>query len=155
MYLTIGVESIRKSNWVNIQNRGYMNKPFGGLWACPIRLDGEFITAWQEWCSNEMPHWLKDFGVKFSLKDNARIYTIDSYDDLAALYDKYKQESTVYYPKPLLDFEAISLDFDAIYLTEYGEMVTRFSEVDLYGWDVETLLVLNFDAIDRQEFIKL
>ena len=48
------------------------------------------------------------------------------------------------------DFEKVALEFDAIHLTTRGMMETRFTPFetpDLYGWDCESVLVLNRDVI--------
>lgn len=47
----------------------------------------------------------------------------------------------------VLNFELLSQDYDMIHLTANGERVTRNCDVDypvcLYGWDCESVLILN------------
>ena len=51
--------------------------------------------------------------------------------------------------KPMaLDFENIARHYDAIHLTPKGQEDTRWSTPhNLYGWDCETILILNTDNI--------
>lgn len=96
-----------------------------------------------------------DLGVVFNLKDNTRIYTINTYKDLEWLMERYKDNNSFSF-KPTLDFERISKDYDVIELTEAGQWETRFSHpFNLYGWDVESILVLNFDVIGKQKGINI
>ena len=109
----------------------------------------KYISDWDRFCKEEnfdKEDWSK--GIIFKLKDNARIYTIDSYEDLTVLVNKYPNEKSII-RTDALDFNKIAEDYDAIHLTEEGQWATRFSRPNtLYGWDCETLLVLNFNAID-------
>lgn len=87
------------------------------------------------------------------MKPNARIYTIDSYGDLERLAKQYKYNLSI---SQYLDFEALSKDYDAIELTDNGQIETRFSEpYNLYGWDIASILILNFDVIADQQPIEI
>ena len=126
-----------------ISNRYSRNKPEGGLWTSPV--GSEF--GWYEWCIEEgfSLHSL-DSGY-FLLTVCGNILTIDSYDDLGRLPWISDERNYSH-----IDFE--SIDYDAIHLTIRGELKTRFSSPrDLYGWDFETVLILNPSAI-KQSFIE-
>lgn len=157
MYVTLGTNSLKGELFQPIQNRrgGWLNKPDGGLWACRFEPDGKgHVSAWDAWCDIEGFPGKWDKGVLFDLKPSARIYTIDSYEDLARLMAKYKRH--INYPEKTLDFEALAENFDALELTERGLGETHLSfPFNLYGWDVPSLLVLNFDVIaDQQPLVK-
>ena len=50
------------------------------------------------------------------------------------------------------DFEKmVKMGYDAIYLTDKGQMETRFTMPDLYGWDCECVLVMNPDCVTQVE----
>lgn len=120
-----------------VTNDGWV-KPKGGLWTSPINSQ----WGWRDWCACEQFRECKE-EVSFTLrfKSGAKILIIDSYEDLIDLpltspewSDRHK------YP----DFEAISKIADAIWLTEKGQERTRLTyPISLYGWDCETVLILN------------
>jgi hypothetical protein len=118
------IKPIKNSYWV---------KPDGGLWTSPI--DSKW--GWVDWCESEK---FKECNIEnsFTLKfyDWAKICVIDSFSDLVKLpyYENYMR---------FLDFEEIAENYDAIWLTENGETKTRFSNPGLYGWDCESVLILN------------
>lgn len=148
-YISLGMNDISKDKFNNNLINNGINKPYGGLWNCKYTPNKEFVSAWEEFCTKEC--FCDDTinsGVIFNLKNNTRVYVIDTLSDLINLADEYSQESILPFTK-LLDFTKIAKDFDCIYLTDRGQCETRFSrEVSLYGWDVESLLILNFDCID-------
>lgn len=150
----MGIEDISIEKWNNVKN-SWHNKPMGGLWGSEYTPNSEFISPWYEWCDNEMPDWTKEYGVVFELKDSARIYTINTHEDLVNLYNKYNNTNNINKITKLIDFEKVSKDYDCIFLTDEGQWVTRFTELSLYGWDIESILVLNFDCIDDNSIIKI
>lgn len=121
-----------KNDWV---------KPQGGLWSSPQ--DAKY--GWKAWCIDN------DYGVlasyfKFDYT-SSNIYVIDGVDDLKALPRYAKYDWAIY-----LDFEHIvRLGIDAIHLTEHGERTTRYLHTNampmMYGWDCESVLILNKDHI--------
>jgi len=78
--------------------------------------------------------------------DDSKILTIDSIDDLLKLPCI---ENIVKVP----DYETLSIEYDAIHLTVNGQQTTRFSDfeigVGLYGWDCESVLVMNTECIKK------
>ena len=123
-----------------IKNDGWA-KPIGGLWASPLKSH----CGWREWCKEENFR-LSSFSEYFtlSLKDYARVLVIDDFESLLPLpaidgHSDYK----------IVDFESITSQYDAIWLTPNGEEQTRFSRpVRLYGWDCESVLILNPDCFN-------
>lgn len=136
-----------------IRNDGH-TKPIGGLWLSPVGADGR--TAWQSWCAGEDydPYRGKPARAhRVELRPDARVAKIDSAADLDALAGAYPAQD-----RSPLNFEALAGDFDAVWLTDRGQWATRFRDGDLrdiggsapnlYGWDIESVLVLNKDALD-------
>lgn len=116
-------------------------KPKGGLFTSTFCPAGRFASEWVEWCSSEMPHWIKDrSALLLEVEPTARVYTINSYQDLEKLVRKYPYESRFKFLH-FLDWEAISKDYDGTHLTSEGQQATRFSRLyTLHGWDCESAL---------------
>lgn len=161
-YLSTGIKEIKKELFNPIANLEYSNKPSGGLWSAPYRNMDVYKSDWMEFCieSDFNKENLK-YGVIFELKENTKIYTIDKLEDLEILYNKYKaKDINNAFNNKRLDFEKISKEYDALYLTVKGQIETRFgmdwfSSLNLYGWDCETMLVFNFDCIENQQYVDL
>ena len=118
---------VKNKNWV---------KPDGGLWSSPI--DSNF--GWKDWNEvEEFKDCREDNSFILELRDSCKILKIDSKEDF--------QEIEYITEEGYLDYEKISKIYDAIWLTEKGENETRFlgieSSADFYGWDCETILILN------------
>jgi hypothetical protein len=119
-----------------IVNRQWI-KPYGGLWTSPINSE----WGWKDWCTSEgVRHIDKVNSFKLELNKEARIYIIDSLIDLIRL-------PLIHHPflpsMRFIDFESVSKSHDVIWLTQRGESTTRYSEPNLYGWDVESVFIMN------------
>ena len=120
-------------------------KPIGGLWASRKHVP----YGWFQW--NASNHYMDCSSYncfEFSLKPEARILTIKSVEDLEAL-PKHEPEKcfqllrvfeTVY-----LDFNKLKEDYDAI---EVFVSSDRRLYRALYGWDCDSILIMNKDVID-------
>ena len=118
-----------------IKNRDFI-KPDGGLWASPINSP----YGWKEWC---MEQEQGNLSSSFTFAFDGKVLVIDSLEDAMrmpwlTLFD------CIQYP----NFEQIAQHYDAIWLTTKGQVETRFSEPNMYGWDCETVLILNPDCIE-------
>lgn len=132
------VGKIVNSRWV---------KPNGGLWTSPVGSD----YGWEKWCRSE-EFRIENLSEHFLLrmKTDSEILIIDSLEDLLKLPRLEKGEG--FYGRMYLDFEIISNKFDAIWLTVKGQWETRFSRpMNLYGWDVETVFVMNPESVYQIE----
>jgi hypothetical protein len=144
--LFVSSEYYNPKKFKPVKNREYINipKPYNGLWTSTYRQD--IKSEWVQFCLDEFTSAIPHGGWRGSILipyRDAKIYTIDSYDDLVKLFNKYQYipNSNTYFIKPIfLDFEAISKDYDAIHLTKKGEWETRYTTPNLYGWDVESTL---------------
>lgn len=146
-----------------IKNIRLFPKPEGGIWTAPYKKDEKGLSDWHRWCINEdfIDYTGKDCSI-ITLKKNSKIAVINSQQDAIKLYRTYRQDRDENLQKlglsaNFIDFEKLALDYDAIYLTEAGEADTRYrfevDEIRLFGWDVETLLILRADCIDTIEYI--
>jgi len=163
-YIILGKKELTREKFSPVKSRVGLNKPEGGLWASPYYPDKEYISSWHEWCAIEMDNWLSNDSVILTVKDNARIFTIDSQEDLLKFInivgvaeDEIMSKISYRFASP--NFEKAKELFDVIYLSENGQWKTRFSckecQYNLYGWDCESVLILNFDCIDKWEYKKL
>jgi len=150
-YVTTGFEVLSEDSFVPVTNLPLFPKPDGGLWASPFLSDGK-ISAWHQWCLYE-DFDVKTQGVKFNLKDDARIVVIDSRKDFQDILKNYEVDN----PLPaylqgqhFLNWESLAKDVDAVFLTRDGMGDCHF---EMFGWSVETLLIMNFEVIQQTERI--
>ena len=130
-----------KNDWI---------KPIGGIWGSTYIPDEVYSSDWERWCIEENFGYNWKEAVIFTLKPDAKVYEIDSVQDLNDLAKAYNVHGNGVLTR--LDFEAMAAGgIDAIHLTKKGQEKTRFSRpYTLYGWDVESWLILNIHAIDQQ-----
>jgi len=133
----------------NAGTEGIWCKPIGGLWASP--LDSKF--SWQDWCQAEN---FRDTGkqVKVILDiEMGNFITINSEDDLSQMPWYHLAGLNL---MEAIDFEKlVAGGVDGIYLTEQGQWATRFSYPrSLYGWDCESILILNERCIKHHQIVK-
>ena len=119
------------------------NKPYGGLWASPLTS----TKGWGEWCSdNDFRLDTLSHHFLFKLSPYARIYVIDTMDDLRTISDM-KDE----YGRRFMDFHRLSQDYDGVFVTaNAASRLRQHSDMylsDLNSWDVESLCVWNADVI--------
>lgn len=110
-------------------------KPKGGLWTSPV--DSKF--GWKQWCKAE--DFPIDLDHSFELQLDGNVIVIDKESDLDKLCwrDISQWSKYSFFWEPLVN-EGV----DAVYLTEEGQWKTRFSSPkSLYGWDCESVLVMN------------
>lgn len=145
---------LSKELFIPVKNRLGLNKPHGGLWSCPYTPNSKYISEWHEFCSEEFESGLKPKAILFDFKQDTRIYTVNSLRDLKELYISYKRNDGEYSFLQTLDFEELSKYFDVMYLTSRGQYETRFTNPTLYGWDVESCLIMNFDCIVIDRYLE-
>ena len=137
-FIHYGSSSFEPMLFTPIRNHEF-TKPRGGLWASSLASP----YSWKDWCEEE------EFDVDrlqwsfiFSLKPGTKIKVLETNTDLINVplqkRERYFDMSLV-----LPDFEALSKQYDALYFPNpYGELRWK-----LYGWDVESLLVMKPDCI--------
>jgi hypothetical protein len=139
-----GCVKFDKTLFKPIQNRYAINKPTGGFWTSPKNSD----RGWKNWCDDaNFGECLQVKCTTVTLSANAKILKIDSLLDLINI-PYTKTDKYVIFNETVLDYETIALHYDAIWLTAKGLSETHLSTpMDLYGWDCETVLVMNPDCI--------
>lgn len=124
-----------------VKNANYWVKPEkGGLWTSPVNS----CFSWKDWCiieSFNLSNLEKSFKLDITV-DN--LLVIDSYKDLEEKMINTHLIRTVLTGVSEVDFEAMSLCYDGMWLTMNGQKETRFAHpFHLYGRDVETVLLFN------------
>lgn len=145
IYVHYGNDHFDESLFCRIRNREYSNKPFGGLWASPEESD----ITWKEWCDfEEFRKYDENDCFKFKLKPNAKVLVLECKDDLANL-PRVEVDLTYISMNIDIDFEKLAEDYDAImvYIRRGKEYFDSLYH-ELYGWDCDTLLVMNKEIIE-------
>lgn len=154
-FIAYGKKKFDLRKFGKIKNRKGWCKPEHktGLWASPI--DSEW--GWRDFVVSEMMEsWGESLQTyfKFKLSPGAKIYTIDTLEDLHQIPYKRLSELQPALSDYLIDYEKMTAEgYSGIFLTVNGQNETRLPEFsgeyyhgrsfNLYGWDVESLLVLN------------
>jgi hypothetical protein len=114
----------------------FRNKPKGGLWTSPV--DSEY--GWKDWSEDNQ---YGDLSIHFDLAFEGTVLEIDSVEDMNEL--PWIEQEFMHF----VSFEPlVFMGYDAIHLTNKGQCDTRLTyPKSLYGWDCETVLVMNADAI--------
>ncbi len=147
LYVHCGSDHFDKNLFVFAKNQTeypWVKPDFGGMWASPLDSDNK----WDDWCLSN------DFHIDeliqrfyFKLTDDAKVIVIDSNDKLEKLVSQGLCRKHFTISEYYLDFEKIlQQGYDAISVIINAE--TYWS---LYGWDCDTLLVLNPDCIIEVE----
>lgn len=110
----------------------------GGFWASPV--DAEW--GWKQWCESE--EWgLERLTTHVRLTFKGNVLTIDSVADLDLL-EWSKPNGTIMHHEGIRFGVMRRAGIDAIHLTTNGQEATRYSEPRrLYGWDCESVLIMN------------
>lgn len=124
-------------------------KPLGGMWASPV----EAGYGWKDWNeSSQCRECDEANSFRFTLKDGANVVHIYSVDDLKKLPQSKKQRMWSSY---MLDFEKMleqGVDAIELHLSEEKEHgPTDGLYFALYGWDCDSILIMNKDIIQMIE----
>lgn len=144
-YIHYGHTAFDPDIFKSIANERGWIKPTGGLWASPV--DAE--RGWKDWCEDEsFRECTEDNSFKFTMRDGAKIFYIDSKEALEELADHYGNSKDDWFHCFMLtniDFEQMLKDgWDGleISISKYWELYHA-----LYGWDCDSIVVLNKDAV--------
>lgn len=138
-YIHYGHKFFDINKFDKLQNESCFVKPLGCLWAS--RVDAKY--GWKDW--NEREHFRecnKNDSFIFKLKDNTKVLEIKNANDLKELPNVNPEWLTSFI---CLDFEKIAKDYDAIevFISEDEKLYW-----DLYGWDCDSIVVMNPDVIE-------
>lgn len=156
--IVLGIDKIDPEKFRTIKNIPTRNKPSGGLWTSPENSN----LSWKDFVINESfqeSRYLNKLTL-ITLKSDVKIYKIQNKDDYfkCPLRDKendfFGGLETNHSKLQFIDFEKLSKDYDALWITEEAlnvlgtfEILDDFVLGPLYGWDVETVLLFNLDCI--------
>ena len=137
-YIHYGSNNFDPEKFIEIENMHLFNKPIGGLWASCVKAK----FGWSKW-GQENNYGLSDLkkSFTFSLSPDARIYEINSKEDIEALPLQEEQFSSL---MKAVDFESLCSDYDVIKFN-YDNNPSLYW--NLYGWDCDCILVLNKEVI--------
>lgn len=150
-YIHYGHKNFDRDKFMQPQNITMFTKPRGGLWASPV--DADF--GWAEWCAenNNFRECEEKNSFKFTLKPDAKVLHIYRVSDLNVLPMQEFGEELRDIAMCCPDFEKIVSDgWDAIELHLSEEDHTGVGYLEglywkLYGWDCDSILVLNPEVI--------
>ena len=146
-YIHYGADTFDKTKFTNIVNvdHDWAKPKSGGLWAS--RIDAEY--GWVDWCRDNEFKW-SDFtkSFTFQLSKTAKVCHLYSIKDLDLLPQRKPIVISSYY---LIDYEKASEKYDAIELhlsEEHPDDYVKSLYFKLYGWDCDSILILNPDIIE-------
>lgn len=137
-YIHYGSAKFDKSKFKVIENIQFFNKPNGGLWGCEVGTK----FGWKEFCELENIDWVNlSDSFEFELTPEARVLRLHNLDDYVEFRSKYAINDIGIKLALGYDFERIAKEYDVIDF-KVGELYMA-----LYGWDVDSIVVLNPDVI--------
>jgi hypothetical protein len=111
-------------------------KPLGAFWTSTYN---GFSSSWLEWCEIEMPEWVKPYNFVLTVDPSAKVYVINSLEDLEQLVAMYPYGGFMSQYLTYIDWAAMANEgWDGIQVTEAGQWATRYSNPGLNGWDCES-----------------
>lgn len=137
VYIHYGHKKFDKEMFRPIRNERFWIKPIGGLWASPV--DAKF--GWKDWNEREQfRECNEDNCFRFTMPD-ANIFVIDSVEKMKNLPEAPTMLRSLY----TIDFEeCVKMGYDAIELVLSADRQLYW---DLYGWDCDSVIVMNPDKI--------
>ena len=140
-YIHYGCCEFKREKFVMPSTRKYNNKPNGGLWASDVNAK----YGWKNWCEeNDWDGCLLNQSFSFRLSNKANVVRINWLSDLDQLPEQ----------KDAREWTSIrSVDYDKLIADGVDAIEFNISNdwslyMGLYGWDCDSLLVLNPDVIE-------
>lgn len=160
-YVMVGAPIISKEIFRNVLRPldNYNFIPNGGFWASDY-IDAAEVSAWNKYLNQRREiAEAKDTtqSTIFTLKDNAKILTIETVEDILALSKKYPSYHHILgYIEEIddrrttFDFEILSKEYDGIYVN-YKKIYKENKTMVFKDWEVDTLLLFNLDCIKEYQ----
>lgn len=142
-YIHYGSKEFDPGSFMPIYNLPFFTKPSGGLWGSPVGSD----SGWKDWCESEQfRDCTESNSFLFQLKDTANVLEISSIDSLLTLPKIIRDDFLKgFISWDCLDFEQLLNDgVDAIEVKISNDYRLYYR---LYGWDCDSILVMNKDVI--------
>lgn len=152
IFIHYGADHFDKDKFNYVKNAGIGGiccKPYPHtcLWASPI----DDQDGWHDWCETNWFHLDRlNKSFKFKLKEKSRVLKVVTLDDLTNFLNKYCDQDE--WRSIRVDFESIAQFYDALFVKIYTEDCEDFQQQaywQLYGWDVDSLLIFNPDIIEE------
>ena len=147
-YTHFGHTKFDKENFKEIKNRPMCIKPSGGFWAS--RTDAKY--GWKEWNENNCFSACNNNNkIVFQLSDSTRVLELHTVDDAKRMKTEYggKNDIPNLFDIPFfmtIDFEKMKEDYDAV---EYFVSDDWGLYDEMYGWDCDSILILNPDVVQQ------
>lgn len=152
-------EKFNKKDFNKIKNWSGWTKPIGGLWCCPLIEEGPYLSAWHKCMSylDQSTYERKYHGYNpydkvmlFNVKMLTRFYVINNLEDAQRLINNYGYFAHKKSSDKSINFEKLSKDYDAMYLTPKGLVDNYSQKLNFNSWDISSILILNADCIDTK-----
>ena len=164
-FLSLGLNKIIPELFLEIKNNpknGY--KPTGGIWATQ-HIESINYNPWvDEICSCKNKHKLYSYLQKFNfklqgifivLKNEQKIFMLDSLEKYNILMEKYSNNSFIDYEKLAKDFDGFYIDVNKIYDPQNPticELIKQFSVSSLILFNLKQILCYQKAIIDIEHF---
>lgn len=148
-YIHYGHERFDRSLFTSVSNCPHnLNKPSGGMWASPVDTE----RGWYDWCKDKpLFSWKFQTSFRFELSPDARVLELTPDNvwvlpvDTESVFKRFPRgERYSLNMVQAIDFEVLAHDYDVLEcsLTDYPELYWS-----LYGWDCDSIVILNPDVI--------
>lgn len=155
-YLTVGTRELREDLLYKIEDIEDIShiKPRGGLWLTKQYDDCKTFNEWVDYIienprilclKNKSPYIFTQPCSLVTLKEDAKVFNLNTMDKFKELIRKYPYENTKF------SYEELSKDYDGIYVDIHGVIRDEKREkiVDQFRrFSIDSLILFNLDCID-------
>lgn len=162
-YIMVGASIITRDLFRNVLRplNNYGFKPSGGFWASELINYRYTISDWFTYLSYDAISIARyknlNDSIIFTLKDDAKIITMDTTDKVLELADKYPSyhhilgyHSELSDRNKIFDYEKLSQDYDGIYVN-FNYFNNQFKTNVFDSFSANSLLLFNLDCIKEYQ----
>ena len=165
-YIMIGANIISKDIFRNILRplNNYSFIPNGGFWSSEYIGNERYISPWFNYLlyATEIAQKKNlENAVIFTLKENAKILTITTYEQVLELSKKYPSYHHILgYNEEItnkttsFDFEKLSKYYDGVYV-DFKKLSNENKTIIFKDWSINTLLLFNLNCIKEYRQAKI